>query len=467
MKEELIDKLKKYCDLDVVPMHMPGHKRKSVDKSIPYEYDITEIDGFDNLQSPNGILKESMDYATSVFGGKGTFYSVNGSTGGIMGAIRAITKSGDKVIVARNCHKSVYNAIELCSLNSVFVMPDIDKETGIVGSLNPKQLEKVIEDNKDAVCVILTNPTYEGVLSDIKTISKLCHKNNMILIVDGAHGAHLFLEDKSAVKYADITIQSLHKTLPSLTQTAIVSYNGNLIDEKKLQDQINVFQSTSPSYILLSSIDSCVHFLAEHGKEYYDNLKRNIDILSKKLKKLKNLVVLSYGNDKKHKSFYDFDRTKIVVSSSRANITGYKLMDILREKYKIECEMAYEDEVVLLTSIFDEKNDFERVLFALLEIDQTLTFEKKENVFLCEIPSRKLPSHVCFNMEKELVELDKAQGKVCGDYVYVYPPGIPILVPGEVISDEIIRQMKGIQKLGFGVKMNSREMENTINVIKF
>ena len=466
MKEKLIDKIKEYCSLGVLPMHMPGHKRKSIEKSIPYEYDMTEIDGFDNLQSPCEVLKESMDSATSVFGGKGTFYSVNGSTGGILGAIRAITKTGDKVIVARNCHKSVYNAIELCLLKPIYVMPDIDKETGIVGSLNPKQLEKVIEGNKDAVCVILTSPTYEGVLSDIKTISKLCHNSNMILIVDGAHGAHLFLEDKSAVKYADITIQSLHKTLPSLTQTAIVSYNGSLVDEKRLQDQINVFQSTSPSYILLSSIDACVNFLTEHGKEYYEKLQKNIVFLSKTLKKLQKLSVLCYGNNTKHKSFYDFDKTKIVVSSSKANITGYKLMDVLREKYKIECEMAYTDEVVLLTSIFDEKSDFERVSNALLEIDKTLDFEKKEIVNLCEIPPINLYSYDCFSMEKEEIKLDNANGRVCGEYVYVYPPGIPILVPGEVITDEVVSQLKNAQRLGLKVKTNSREMKSIINVVK-
>ncbi|MBR5809679.1 MAG: aminotransferase class I/II-fold pyridoxal phosphate-dependent enzyme, partial [Clostridia bacterium] len=239
-----------------IPMHMPGHKRNTALapylKRLGADLDITEIDGFDNLHAPCGIIYESMQKAATLRNAKSAFYLVGGTTAGILASVSAVIDDADKVIVARNCHKSVYNALELKNAETVFVMPEIDEGTGISGSILPCDIEKAIKENPDAKLVILTSPTYEGVTSDIKAICRLAHSYNIPVLVDGAHGAHLgftddFLPDNIS-QGADISVESLHKTLPSLTQTAVCYVNGDLVDSKRIADRLSVFQSSSPSY---------------------------------------------------------------------------------------------------------------------------------------------------------------------------------------------------------------------------
>ena len=299
-----------------IPMHMPGHKRNTAIapylKRLGADLDITEIEGFDNLYSPCGIIRESMEKAAKLRGTKSAFYLVNGTTAGILAGVSAVVSGGDTVICARNCHKSVYNALELVDAKTVFVMPNIHGETGISGSIMPSDIEKAIKENPTAKLVVVTSPTYEGVVSDIKGICKIAHKYGIPVLVDAAHGAHLgftkdFLFDAISLG-ADVSVESLHKTLPSITQTAILYANGDLVGTGKIQDKLSVFQSSSPSYLLMASIDGCINLLAEKGEELFADWDERLSEFYKKCEALENLKLLSADCE-----FFGLDKTKIVI----------------------------------------------------------------------------------------------------------------------------------------------------------
>lgn len=454
-----------------IPMHMPGHKRnaKLLNSKIPYEIDITEIEGFDNLHNPNGIIKESMDRAKSLYKSKKTFFSVNGSSAGNLAAIRAMTKKGDKIIVARNCHKSVYNAIELFQLKPVYILPDYDEEYGIFASINAKKLKKIIEENQDASLVVITSPSYEGVISDIEKISEICHKNNIPLMVDEAHGAHLFLEEKSALnKGADIVVNSLHKTLPSLTQTAIINIQGEIVDEKEIERQLSIFQSTSPSYILLASIDECINFMTKKGDMLYQKYLNNLRAFSRELNHLKNLKVLCYGNDNltKHKNIFDFDGGKIVISCRGTNINGNDLIKILRNKYSIECEMASLDYVIAMTSLMDDKKALKMLAKGIAQLDKTLSSKAYKDKFKLELLQQKYTICDCREKNKKQIDFSQSEGKISGEYIWIYPPGIPFIAPGEKIDENIIKYIKVLSENGFEIKSDNGTMPESITIVK-
>lgn len=454
-----------------IPMHMPGHKRntKLLKNKIPYEIDITEIEGFDNLQNPNGILLESMERAKTLYKSKKTFFSINGSSGGNLAAIRAMTKNGDKIIVARNCHKSVYNAIELCQLKPVYILPDYDEEYGIFGSINTKKFKEIVEENQDAKLVVITSPSYEGIISDISTISKICHKKNIPLLVDEAHGSHLFLEEKSALnKGADIVVNSLHKTLPSLTQTAIINVQGDKVNVKEIERQLSIFQSSSPSYILLASIDECIDFMTKKGDILYQKYLNNLRGFSKELNYLKNLKVLCYGNDKleKHKNFFDFDGGKIVISCRGTNINGNDLINILRNKYSIECEMASLDYIIAMTSLMDNKKSLKALAKAITQIDKELSSKAYRDKFKLELLQQKYTISQTREKEKKQIDFLQSEGKISGEYVWIYPPGIPFIAPGEKIDKNIINYIKVLSENGFEIKSDNGEVPNKIAIVK-
>lgn len=264
---KLYSLLKKYSKKHVIAMHMPGHKRhKFLHNSLPYDIDITEIDGFDNLHNPNGILKERMELASKLYKTKRTYFLVNGSTCGILASIKSVCENGDEILIAKNCHKSVFHAVELMDLKCSFIPSHFDDETKIHLQIYPEDVDLCLKNNRGIKCVLITSPTYEGVISNIEKIAEVVHKYNIPLIVDEAHGAHLYLTNNSACqKGADIVINSLHKTLPSLTQTALLHICSDRIDTEKVSKSLSIFESSSPSYVLMASIDECITFMSKFG----------------------------------------------------------------------------------------------------------------------------------------------------------------------------------------------------------
>ena len=478
---KLLDKLKNYSQKDIIPFHMPGHKRKFLCPDLPYNIDITEIDGFDNLQNPKEILKDCLDKASKVFGSYKTFFSVNGGTCGCLSALATYCDIGDKIIIATNCHKSIYNFIEVFNLKAIYVAPKYDK-FGIAKSFCATDFEKVVDNNLDAKAVVITSPTYEGVISDIKDIAQFLHSKNIPLIVDEAHGTHLVFENKSALNYADIVLNSCHKTLPSLTQTALVHVGNNALNKelvaKLLQDKINKFQSSSPSYILMASIDECVEFVKKNGEKEYKKFVNNLGKFEKKSKELKCIKIINYNEPC---DYFEFDKSKILLTCPFMN--GKKLMNELRKK-GFELEMSYNNYCLAMTTIMDDKSIFDKFFEALLLIDNEISlknikkskktmsqnenFEKDTNV--CKFSfdrSFPLTIHDVTKQKGEYLDIYNAIGKISKEYIYAYPPGSPVLIPGEKITKQFIEMFDNMKNNGTEFGSTSGELKNNkICVVK-
>lgn len=467
----LLNLLKQYSKENKIAMHMPGHKRDITQqylKDLNAGYDITEIDGFDNLHQPKGILLESMKKASHLWGAKHSFYLINGTTCGILSAIYATTNPGDKILLMRNSHKSVYNTIEIRALNPIFIQPPFDNETGIYCSVDVESIKNAIKLNPDIKLIVITSPSYEGIISDIKSICQIAHQNNIAVLVDEAHGAHLDFTDYfsgGAIKAgADIVVQSLHKTLPSLTQTAILHINSNLIDKNAVSNALAIFQTSSPSYLLLSSIDSCVDFIKAQGKDYFKKWESNLKCF---FEKIKNLKVLSILTPSSLNNIYKFDFSKIVILTAKSNISGADLMKILRENYKIELEMASSYYAIAMTAMLDTKENLLKLANALIEIDNSLKGVNNN----WQLPTPTLPTRICsineaLKLQKTQNLLKSSAGKVCAEYVWCYPPGIPLIIPGEIVNKQFVDLIENYKSKGLNIQNSSKTPPDTIKVIK-
>ena len=455
----LYDKLKAYSKSGVYPFHMPGHKQKAI-SDLPYELDLTEIDGFDNLHAPTGCIRDIERKAEFLYNANRAFLLVNGATGGILAAVRAMTSFGDKVLLARNCHKSVYNAVELCGLDPVYIQPDMIEGTDIFGSIDPDMLDKKLTEEPCVNLVIITSPTYEGVCSDMESISLICRRHGAKLLADEAHGAHFPFSDafpESAIDCgADVSVVSLHKTLPSPTQTALLLTNDKDL-EAKLQNELAVFETSSPSYILMSGAEACLNNIDYNSFEEYTNL---LDDFYTKAKSLNNFRLLyDLG------TMYDHDFGKLVITTYGTNISGTRLAEILRERFAIEVEMAAAHYIIAITSVCDTKEGFDRLYKALSEIDKTVfkTFEAAE-IKTPGLPEKRFSPFEARRKAKRTIAFENAAMKTSLDYIYAYPPGIPFIVPGEVITSEMTDYIKKLISSGVNVCSSSVKYPEYIGV---
>ena len=463
--DDMLGKLEAYSKENIVPMHMPGAKRNREligryidDVSSPYDIDITEIDGFDNMHNADGMIKKAFEKTAALYGADESLFLVNGSTAGNMAGICGVTDKGDSIIVARNCHVSVYNAIILNELEAIYVYPQYDDEYGYYKGISLNEIKDTVENSKlekkDIKAVVITSPTYEGNVSDIKAIADYLHQYNIPLIVDEAHGAHFKFSDefpRTAVEQgADIVINSVHKTLPSLTQTAVMHINYGYVNVSKVKRYWNIYQSTSPSYILMGSIDRCMSIIQNDGKYLFENYISKLKILRNKLGQLKNIKLIDSD-----------DISKIVIGCDNAK----KLYDILLNEYGIQLEMSSLKYAIAMTSIFDSAEYYDRFYNALCEIDRRYNANNNQNyaepcnIFNNTSSIKKadikvniadFKNEVLMSIAKALNEGDKngydkimmndssLYGRISAKMVYVYPPGIPILCPGEIISENVV-----------------------------
>ena len=497
----LLERLTEYAGSDAYPFHMPGHKRREITDGIPggfpdpYGIDITEIDGFDNLHHAEGILKDAMDEAAAIYGTDRSWYLVNGSTCGILSAVFATTENGGKILTARNCHKAVYHAICLNRLEAEYLYPEEITEFGINGGIRAEDVRKALE--KDAMrcagnsgdvrgkitkiqAVLITSPTYEGVVSDIRAIADAAHEYGIPLIVDEAHGAHLEYADqchsfpKSALEYgADIVIQSLHKTLPCFTQTAILHVKGKLVDQDRVSRYLSMFQTSSPSYLFMAGMERCIRYMDGDGRNGMVRYEKRLERFMERMEGLQVLEVLDREICGKYRTVAGWDPSKIVVSTMRAeDFHGEELAETLRRKYHLEMEMTAPEYVIAMTSLMDTEEGFERLGTALLEIDGALRHcveseqqkEKGESKGKkrCETPeaTESKVSHpvrrmlICEAMDAdtERTAFQDTVGKVSAEFVYLYPPGIPIIAPGEVFTDVIVEKIVAYKAAGLLVQ---------------
>lgn len=452
-------KLIEYGESDSYPFHMPGHKRQELDFPNPYKIDITEIDGFDNLHHPQGIIKEAQKRAADLYGSRHCYFLVNGSTCGILAALSAVARKGEKILVARNCHKAVYHGIYLRELSPVYVYP-VNTVYGVQGQIALSDVKQSFEENPDMKAVILTSPTYDGIISDIKGIADYVHEKGAVLIVDEAHGAHLGFFGKfpkNAVSLgADAVIMSIHKTLPAFTQTALLHICSNRISKDRVEQFLDIYETSSPSYVLMAGMDQCIRLLEQEKKSlFYEYFKRLEQFISR-TNKLENLHILTRNDLTKEEAFH-LDPSKIVIFSRDKTLTGSGLQEILRTKFRLELEMAAGNYALAMTSIMDRKEGFARLAEALEEIDHELSGENHKN---CEISQEniyrrnemKMNLWEAWDSSKQEIPLKEAQGAISGDFIYLYPPGIPLIVPGEEISEKLISDLIICQDRGLTVE---------------
>lgn len=455
---ELLKALSEYAERDIYPMHMPGHKRNPALLGLgePCLADITEIDGFDNLHNAEGILAEAMERAAKLWDARDTRFLVNGSTSGLLIALSALCPKRSEIIAARNCHLAVWHAIELLELDPVCVMPPIDRASGVLGSVTPELLEEAFAKAPNAAAVVVTSPTYEGVVSDISSLAKVAHAHGAWLIVDEAHGAHLGFAGafpESAVRCgADVVIQSTHKTLPTFTQTALLHVCSDRVPIEQIDHFSKIYQTSSPSYLFMASIDRCSHLLGEQGKALFDAYHARLAAFYEKMRPMKRLKLLG-----KRTVFYDFDPGKLYISTLDSPITGRALYDLLRNDYRIQPEMATAAGCLCMTSIADSDEGFERLADALLAIDARL-LDCEATAQLLALPELPLPERACtpaeaFERAWAFLSPEQAIGKVSGEFVYSYPPDIPLLAPGERIDAALIASLRALTD--HGVRLHS------------
>lgn len=463
--ETLYSRLKAYSDTDYYGFHMPGHKRNQIrfGEGLPYRIDITEIEGFDDLHHADGIIKEAQQEAARLYGAEETKFLVNGSTAGILSAVLGCTKKGDQILVARNCHKSVYHAIFLNELEPVYLWPGFSCQFQLNTEISVSAVKAALTKHSRIKAVVIVSPTYDGVVSDIESITEAVHERGIPLIVDEAHGAHFgfhpYFPENALKKGADVVIHSLHKTLPSLTQTALLHMRGEYIDKRRISSYLDMLQSSSPSYILMASIHECIRMLREEKEQLFEPYVRNLDTLRKNLQNLKHLKLVQTEH---------YDRSKLVISVRHTDMSGRELYRELLEKYHLQMEMAAGSYVLAMTSPGDTKEGFARLEQALFELDAAAKL--RENVQEDDIA--KLPENpvictsakvaLCGAKETTYLPVEKSEGMISLEYAYLYPPGCPMIVPGERISRECIKRLAGYQKLGF--KIEGLEKEGSIGV---
>ena len=458
--QELAECLAEYGHSDYYPLHMPGHKR-NVYGNMPEELfrmDITEIDGFDNLHDAEGILKDAQQNAARLYGAEESFYLINGSTCGILSAISAAVPKGGHILIARNCHKSVYHACYLRNLTISYLYPEMVEEYGICEAVTVHQVQETLEKVSGIDAVLIVSPTYEGRIADIGAIAGAVHAKQIPLIVDEAHGAHLGFAKEFAQNscrlFADVVIHSVHKTLPALTQTALLHVNGHLINRERLKRFLHIYQSSSPSYLLMAGIDNALNVMKVRGEVLCRQLYDNWQDMCKKLSRLQNLSILMPEEKQ--------DVGKLLVSVQKTGLSGQQLYDMLLEEYHLQLEMAAPGYVLAMFTVGDSRAGFERLAEALLAIDQKIDTAQKTVVEIddhrkrtqVEYPDKEeaLPLAYAWDLEKEWCPSCACEGKYCGEFINIYPPGTPKAVPGERINHMLITWVTECVKKGLHVQ---------------
>lgn len=479
---KLYEKLTEYGKSDVYPYHMPGHKRNMNGRPFQefYKIDITEIDGFDNLHQAEEILLELETRANVLYGAEETFLLVNGSTCGILSAVSATVAHGGKILIARNCHKSVYHAAYLKNLEIEYIYPCIAEEFGIALGVNANSIEEKLKEDKDIAAVLITSPTYEGVVSDVEKIAEIVHRYGIPLIVDEAHGAHFGFAEyfpKNAIQAgADIVIHSLHKTLPAPTQTALLHVSGELVNRGKLRRYLRIYQSSSPSYPLMAGMELCLDIVEQERDVLFKKMYSRWNLMLEHLKKCKRLRILRKV-DVLSAGMKDFDVGKLVISTEGTDWSGKQLYEALLNRYHLQMEMAGDTFVLAMFTVMDTEEGYERLTNALLELDTeireveypalqrgSVETEKDKPTVDEGTQKSRLPEAGCriaeaLDAKRQWVPLAYCEGRIAADFINLYPPGIPVVVPGEKHNKQTISDIENWNRKNLSVQGINEKME--------
>ncbi|MGB4588777.1 MAG: aminotransferase class I/II-fold pyridoxal phosphate-dependent enzyme [Clostridiaceae bacterium] len=483
----LIEGLELYTKEKITKFHMPGHRHEELIEELDYlkenlyNFDVTEVPGTDNLHYPENIIKRSEELLSTAMNAKESLYCINGSTASNYAMIYGLFRENDTVLVQRNCHQSVYNAINLLNLDPKYLMPEIVPGFNILSTVSLDEIKDVYSKNPMAKGIILTSPSYFGIAADIKSIADFCAQEGIYLLVDEAHGAHFSfsseLPESSMVLGAHASSVSFHKTLPSLTQSSVLNLSPKLTESEILRIKYyhRIFQSSSPSYPMMASMEMARYFMEEHGEALYKELIREIRSLKVELSNLEEIHIL----DKTSGQIDFFDETRLVINTP---LDGEHLSRIFREKYQIQSEMTEGRNIVFIVTPFNRGNDLKKLIVALNEIlsdeheindkrgwnapefkDDLDTSYDKETFRNIE---RVIPEKDVLFMENEAVSLKESIGRISFEKVVPYPPGVPLLLPGERITRETVNTLIKIYQSGSTVNRSISQDDTTIHVVK-
>lgn len=476
----LFDALMEYVNRETIPFHVPGHKKGvGIDQEFknfigenPFKIDVTVFKLVDSLHHPTGPIKKAQKLAADAYGSDAAFFSIHGTSGAIQAMVMSVVSAGDKIIIPRNVHKSITAGIILSGAIPVYMQPALDKKVGIAHGVTPETVEKTLKENPDAKAVLVINPTYYGVATDIKKIADIVHSYDIPLIVDEAHGPHLGFNDKLPVSAmqagADICAQSTHKIIGALTQCSLLQVRSERVDINRVQQILSLLQTTSPSYILMASLDCARRQIALNGEELLDKTIELSNYARNEINKIPGFYCFGkeiLGNE----GVYALDPTKITITCRDLGITGYDLDMILSNKYYIQVELSDLYNILAVGSFGDTKESIDSLINALKEISKEYYGrgnKKSDFIDIPAIPPRiKIPREA-FNSPKTPMLLKESIGMISGEFLMAYPPGIPILCPGEQITAEIIDYVQKLKDTGLYVQGTEDPEVEYIKVVK-
>ena len=441
-KTPLLDEVLKYKKEENLIFSMPGNKCGKVflKDNIGKEFvdtmgylDITEVDPLDNLHAPEGIILEAQQLLAKTYGVKKAYFMVNGSTGGNLCSIFAAFNEGDEVLVERNCHKSIYNGLILRKLKVKYIEPLIDEKLGIFLPPDKKNIYDAIEQCENLKGIILTYPSYFGITYDIEEVLLDLKKRGLKIVVDSAHGAHFIANNKlpkAIYGIPDYVVLSAHKTLPALTQGSYLLSNT---DDNDVEFYLNTFMTTSPSYLIMSSLDYARYYLDEYGYDEYERLINKAEKYRSIINSLNKVHIISKEDLAED---YDIDKSRYIVTVSK-EYSGHKLLEYLREQ-GIQCEMSFASGVVLLLSPINDDDDFKKLLKSFENLHLKDIRQDNYSKYYSFIPKKVLEPYEVFKKECKYIKINEADKNIACEAIIPYPPGIPLLCPGEVITKEAI-----------------------------
>ncbi len=473
----IYEALEQFRKNKVVPFDVPGHKRGRGNPELVQllgkqcvELDVNSMKPLDNLCHPISVIKEAEELAAEAFGASHAFLMVGGTTSAVQSMVLTACKKGEKIILPRNVHRSVINALVVNGATPIYVNPDVDKKLGIALGMKISQVEKAIEDNPDAVAILVNNPTYYGICSNLKKIVEIAHAHNMLVLVDEAHGTHFYFGENMPITAmaagADMASVSMHKSGGSLTQSSFLLTGPN-VSAGYVRQVINLTQTTSASYLLLASLDISRRNLALRGKEAFEEVEKIAAYARNEINKIDGYY--AYGEELINgDSIYDFDTTKLTVYTLDIGLAGIEVYDKLRDEYDIQLELGDIGNILAYISIGDRMRETERLVSALYDIRRRY---KKDRTGLFDHeyinPSVVMTPQEAFYAEKEeMIPIRETNGRICTEFVMCYPPGIPILAPGERITQEIIDYIVYAKDKGCSMTGPEDETIERLNVIR-
>lgn len=418
-----------------------------------FSYDLTEAAGLDDLHRPEGAILEAQRLAAEVFGADESFFLVNGTTCGNETMVLSCAGEGEKLLVPRNVHKSVMMGMVLSGARPVYVTPEYSKQRGVWGSVSPKRVREAFAREPDIRGLLLVSPTYYGVCSDLSALADICHENGALLMVDEAHGAHLYFSEKlpeGALRQgADLCAQSIHKVTGSLTQSSMLHRKGDRADAARVRSNLQLVQSTSPSYLLMSSLDAARYELALHGEEMANRALCLAERARSAIRRLSGISCME-ASEEEREVFWELDGTRITFSAKELGIDGFSLQELLYERFGVSTELSDYENVLAVITYANSEEDIDRLTNALAVISREgHTGKRLERALaLPGIPPMALTPREAYFGKKRQIPWNEAAGRIAGEMLCPYPPGIPLLYPGEILTQEIWDYMERYRRGG-------------------